>query len=430
MQPCLPPVPRLARVFAGVAAALLCAASMGSGVVFAHGQTVLCVNPHGNGCYQSIQQAVDQAPAGARINVAAGTYAEHVTITKSLTLHGAGTNSIIDATGEGNGIYVLGEAASGTAISGFTVEHANLEGILIQNTAYVVVSDNVVRENDQAWQPPTEDNPEPSCPGAMPFEQIDCGEGLHLLGVSYSTVARNVVENNVGGILLTDETRSTHDNLITRNVVRDNKVDCGITLPSHPAGFDGDVPLPGYGIYHNTVSYNLSTGNGGAGVGIFTPTPGTKAYDNLVLDNVLTNNGLPGVALHSHTFGQNLNGNQIIGNFISGNAGDSDAGVSGPTGIIIFSDAQGDAAPITGMTIKDNTVTGEAIDVWVGSTAMNLALHHNNLLDNGAIGVQNTGDGMVDATQNYWSCSGGPGAPGCSTVEGNVSFTPWLTHRV
>ncbi|HEU5441595.1 MAG TPA: hypothetical protein VFU88_20090 [Ktedonobacterales bacterium] len=64
------------------------------------------------------------------------------------------------------------------------------------------------------------------------------------------------------------------------------------------------------------------------------------------------------------------------------------------------------------------------------SIAWSLALHHNNLLGDGAIGVQNAGGGVVDATRNYWGCSGGPGAPGCSTVQGTVDFTPWLTHRV
>jgi parallel beta helix pectate lyase-like protein len=421
----LPSLQRRFLAFAGVVAAILCAVSVGTGVASADGQPVLCVNPHGHGCYQSIQQAVDDAPSGARINVAAGTYAEQVTIKKTLTLHGAGKNSIIDATGRSHGIYVDGLDARGTVISGFTVENATLEGILIQDTRQVLVRGNTVSHNDRGRQP------DGTCPGALPFDQDDCGEAVHLLGVAWSTVARNVVGNNVGGILLTDETGPTHDNLITGNVVRDNKLDCGITLPSHPSGFDPNGnPLPGNGVYHNTVSYNLSTGNGGAGVGIFTPTPGTKAYDNLVLGNVLTHNGLPGVALHSHAFGQNLNGNKIIGNFVSGNAADGDAGTSGPTGIIIFSDANGNAAPITGMTIRDNTVTDEAIDVWIGTTTMNLALHHNNLLGNGAIGVQNAGGGVVDATRNYWGCSGGPGAPGCSTVQGTVDFTPWLTHRV
>jgi len=315
---------RWSLTFAGVVAAILCAASLGGGVASAHGQAVLCVNPHGNGCYQSIQAAVDHAPPGARINVAAGTYSEQVTITKSLTLHGAGSNSVVNATGQSHGFFVDGIGARGTVISGFTVKNATLEGILIRNTKQVVVSGNVVSHNDGGRQP------DGTCPGALPFDQDDCGEAIHLLGVAWSTISHNVVANNVGGILLTDETGPTHDNLITHNVVRDNKLDCGITLPSHPSGFD----------------------------------------------------------------------------------------------------ANGNAAPITGMTIKFNTVTNEAIDVWVGSTAMNLALHDNNLLGKSAIGVQNAGGGTVDATQNYWGCPGGPGAAGCSTVQGTVTFVPFLKHPV
>ena len=410
--------------FAGVMAAVLGSAAIGDGAVSAHAASVLCVNPHGHGCYQSIQAAVNHAPSGARINVAAGVYAEQVTITKSLTLHGAGVTAIINAAGRSHGMYVHGLSARGTVISGFTVEGATLEGILIQDTKQVVVSGNEVRHNDRGRLS------DGTCPGALPFDQDDCGEAVHLLGVSWSTVSHNVVENNVGGILLTDETGPTHDNLITRNVVRNNTLDCGITLPSHPSGFGpGGVPLPGNGVYHNTVSYNVSTGNGGAGVGIFTPTPGTKAYDNLVLGNTLTHNGLPGVALHSHAVGQNLNGNRIIGNWISGNAADGDAGTSGPTGIIIFSDIQGGAAPITGMTITQNTVTGEAIDVWIGDTAMSLELRQNNLLGAGAIGLQHVGGGVIHAARNFWGCAGGPGATGCSTVVGTATVTPWLTRR-
>ena len=411
--------------FAGVMAVVLGSVALGGGTVAAHAMTVLCVNPHGSGCYHSIQAAVNNAPAGARINVAAGIYYEQVTITKSLTLHGASQTAIINAAGRQHGIYIDGAAARGTVISGFTVEKATLEGILIQDTKQVVVSGNAVRLNDRGRQS------NGTCPGALPFDQDDCGEAVHLLGVAWSTVSHNVVENNVGGILLTDETGPTHDNLITGNVVRNNTLDCGITLPSHPSGFGpGGVPLPGHGVYHNTVSYNVSTGNGGAGVGIFTPTPGTKSYDNLVLGNTLTHNGLPGVALHSHAVGQNLNGNRIIGNWISGNAADSDAGTSGPTGIIIFSDASGGAAPITGMTITENTVTGEAIDVWIGNTAMNLTVRQNNLLGSSAIGVQHVGGGVINATRNFWGCADGPGKAGCSTVDGAVTFTPWLTRRV
>ncbi len=412
-------------VVAGVVAALFACGTFSSGAAFAATPTVLCVTPSGPSCYHSIEAAVMHAPPGARINVADGTYAGQVTITEMLTIHGSGSETIINAAGQSHGIYIDGAAAAGTVVEGFTVKNANLEGILVQDTSGVTVRNTVVRNNDNAWTPPTTPSGMASCPGALPFNQDDCGEGLHLLGVADSHISHNIVENNVGGLLLTDETGPTHDNLISGNIVRNNTRDCGITLPSHPslANFSS-----AFGVYHNTVVGNLSTGNGGAGVGIFAPTPGTMAYENLVLDNTLTNNGLPGVALHSHAPGQDLNGNVIIGNQISGNA--ADAPGTGPTGIVVFSDASAGAAPITGMTISNNTIRNEAIDVLIGTSTMNLALHNNNLLGKGMVGVLNAGTGTIDATLNYWGCAGGPGASGCSTVQGTVTYAPWLKQAV
>jgi hypothetical protein len=39
--------------------------------------------------------------------------------------------------------------------------------------------------------------------------------------------------------------------------------------------------------------------------------------------------------------------------------------------------------------------------------------------------------GTIDATQNFWGCTGGPSAGGrCSTVSGtNILFTPWNTQN-
>ena len=404
--------------------------------VAAEHRSTLCVNMGGtHGCYPAIQAAVNAAPPGATISVAAGTYKESVLIQKPVRLQGAGAATVVDAAGQPNGIVVRNVTAPAhprlpvAVVSGFTVQNAKLEGILVENSSHVLVANNIVRFNDKNR---TVTGPGPFdviCPGAMPFDQDDCGEALHLRGVAFSTVAGNIVERNVGGILLTDETAANHDNLVTHNIVRDNTEDCGITLPSHPSsvspGPNGPVFGPGHGVYRNTVSYNLSTRNGGAGAGIFAPTPGTAAYDNLVIGNVLTNNGLPGVALHSHAFGQNLNGNTITRNTISGNAADDDAGTAGPTGIVIFSDAKGNAAPIVGTTITHNRISNEAIGVWVGTTATSLAMHHNDLAGT-TVGVQNAGTGVVNARINYWGCTTGPGTPGCAAVIGNVLYAPWL----
>jgi len=401
-------------------------------VAASHDDHDLCVSQKGHDdCFRSIQAAVDHAAASARIEVASGTYSEMVTITKPVSLVTEHGHAVIDATGHSQAVVIIGESASGTVVSGFTVQNALREGILAQNTSHIRIADNTVQHNDQGWIAPVNGASMATCPGANPFDQDDCGEGLHLNGVAQSVIDGNTVQRNVGGILLTDEAAATHDNLVTHNTVRDNDRDCGITLPSHPAGFGpGGVPLPGNGVYHNTISDNLSTRNGGAGVGAFTPTPGTASYDNLIIGNTLTDNGLPGVALHSHAVGQNLNGNNIIGNTIAGNAADDDAATGAPTGIVIFADNAGGAAPITGMTINNNTVSREAIDVWIGNVAENLSLHQNNLLGSNSLGIKHVGGGVIDATRNYWGCPGGPGAPGCSTVQGTVTFVPWLTHRV
>lgn len=75
-----------------------------------------------------------------------------------------------------------------------------------------------------------------TCPGIPAFETaegFDCGEGIHLSGVEHSTVANNYVVKNAGGILLSDDTRTTHHILVSGNTVLENAFDCGITLASH-----------------------------------------------------------------------------------------------------------------------------------------------------------------------------------------------------
>ena len=100
----------------------------------------------------------------------------------------------------------------------------------------------------------------------------DCGEGLHLASVTWSWLVGNVVENNVGGILITDEFGPSAHNVISHNIARNNRLDCGITLPSHNALAVSD-PTKG-GVYDNLVIHNLSEGNGGAGSACSPPSPG------------------------------------------------------------------------------------------------------------------------------------------------------------
>jgi hypothetical protein len=407
-------------------AAALVAASLGPAAA-----ATLCVNPGKHGCFVKIGAAVAAAKAGDTIQVAPGTYVEgDIVIGKSLSLIGADrASTVINATGKANGIYIDGLDHAGlaeVAVTGFTVENAKFEGILVTNASAVTISANRVANNDLALNPAIA-----VCPGQPPFETnegFDCGEGVHLSGVDHSIVSGNLVEGNSGGILLSDDTGATHDNFVTGNTVRNNPFDCGITMASH--ALFKPAPLSIRGVDDNTISGNQSSGNGlgvkgaGAGVGLFVAGSGLETAGNVVIGNRLTGNGLPGVAFHLHTAmkGQNLDDNLIAGNEIAGNGADTaDAATPGPTGINVFG-----ATAIAGTVITGNTITSEQIDIAANNAGI-VDAHLNNLLGT-KTGVDNLGKGKVDATLNWWGCAGGPGAAGCSKIAGKaVTFIPFLT---
>ena len=387
----------------------------------------LCVNPGGTGgCYATINAAVAAANTGDIIRVQPGTYKEDVVIGKPVALVGAGNAStVIDAAGLANGVYIDGLDNPGlynVRVSGFTIKNAKFEGILMTNVSDAGSFNNKVMNNNLAL-----DLTAFNCPGLPAFETSeseDCGEGIHLIGADHSVILNNTVQGNAGGILLSDETGVTHDNLISGNTVSNNNYDCGITMASHPPAF-GAAP---YGITHNTIYNNVSTHNGtkvpgaGAGIGIFTFLPGGTVSGNVVIGNQITNNGLPGVAFHAHGTGEDLNDNMIVANQISGNGADTeDAATPGTTGVNVFG-----LSAITGTIVVQNTIDGEADDV-VLNTPAEAQVNFNDFLD-AQYGVDNIGTGTANASQNWWGCSGGPSAAGCALAGGpGVQFVPWLT---
>ncbi len=411
--------------------AMLVAATF-TALIFAHtvAAATECVRPSGaGGCYSTISAAVAAASPSDTIQVFHGTYHEDVIVGIPLSLLGENSaNTIIDATGLSNGVYIDGldnPGLTNVVVAGFTVQNANFEGILATNASLITIQGNVATGNDKSLIPTT-----PACPGIPTWEtaeSFDCGEGIHLSGIDHATVANNLVQNNAGGILLSDDTGATHDNNLTGNIAQNNPYDCGFVMASHPPAFGG-APA---GVYNNTLSGNQSANNGlgiagaGAGIGIFTFVPGGTVSGNILMNNRLLNNGLPGVAMHAHGPDENLNNNQIIGNYISGNGADTeDALTPGPTGINVYG-----ASPITGTVISQNVIKSEAVDVAMNTPA-EVDLHQNNL-NGGGFGVDNLGSGTVNATSNWWGCAHGPGAPGCSTVgslvDGSVTTVPALS---
>jgi hypothetical protein len=391
----------------------------------------LCVDAAGkHGCFVTIKAAVTAAARNDTIEVHDGIYKESVVIGKPVSLMaGDARKVVIEAMGLPNGIYIDGidnADLSHILITGFTIRNANFEGILVTNASSVTIQGNHVENNDKSLKI----GPPPSCSGIPSFETsegLDCGEAIHLSGVHHSIVANNIVENNAGGMLLSDDTGATHDNLISGNVVRNNPFDCGITLASHPPAKLTGASNP-LGVFRNTISENESSTNGlanagGAGVGIFASVPGAQTYGNVVAHNRLTGNGLPGVAMHSHTPDQNLADNVIVGNFVSGNAKDvGDAATGGAAGINVFG-----VSTITGTIIAKNVITNEAIAVAINTPGA-VDMHLNDINGIG-VGIDDGGTGKVDATDNWWGCPGGPGTANCANVNVGppaVVFSPSL----
>jgi len=408
----------------------------------------LCVNNSGsNGCYSTIQAAVTAAANHDTIQVAAGTYKEAVTVNKPLSLIGAGAGkTIIDATNFPNGILLDGYNNAGlndVIVSGFTVKNALYEGVLILNTVDAVIRNNAIIHNDLS---PHQFGSGPACPGQPAYETDesgDCGGGLHLMGAVGAVVSGNVINGNADGVLISDETAMSRDNLVTNNIVNDNPEECGIVLASHPPV--GSTPpnfAPHFGIVHNTISENVVSHNGakvgGAGAGVFSDGAGQgRVAHNVFMRNQLTGNGIPGFALHTHVgpaFGlpaDDMSGNMIIGNFIAGNGADGDdTATPGTAGININSGGGG--SPVYATIISGNVIRNEDIAVAVNTPA-EVDVHLNDFL-NGKIGVANVCafDGaqctsFIDATENYWGCAAGPNASGCASVSGTrIRFNPWL----
>jgi parallel beta-helix repeat protein len=418
----------------------------------------LCVNPSGShGCFSKIQDAVNHASANDVINVARGTYSEEVDIGLPVSIIGAGANaSVIDATSLSHGIFVDGFDNPGlndVTITGFTVQNALFEGILVVNASDVTIRDNTIANNDAS--PGLQfTGALTGCPG-QPGDGIyetdetgDCGGAIHLVGTANSIVSGNLVTGNADGILISDETAESHDNLIAHNTIKDNPLECGIVLASHPPAGQTTPPFaPHNGVDHNTVFENVSENNGvqigGAGAGMFSDGAGQgRVSGNTIIGNTLIGNGLGGVALHTHVgpaFGlpaDDMSGNKIIGNTIARNLADLfDTATPGPVGININSGGGG--SPVIGTVISGNIIRDEDIDIAINTPA-EVDIHLNDLRgrkigagDVCALDGATICTGSIDATQNYWGCPAGPGGHGCSTASGsNVRFDPWLKNPI
>ncbi len=413
-----------ALVMGGVMALTIGTAAAAPGVHDQGAQPTLYVSPTGSAgkgdrsCasarYNTIQGAVDAAAPGAMVVVCAGVYHEQVVVQKPLSL--VGRAATIDEAGVTPTFVVpppVGPlpifaavviVSSRVSFSGFVVRDALGEGILAATippnrpTSDISIHNNQVVNNDLGGGvPPASTYFECQAAGQVPG---DCGEGVHFIGVANSAIGHNFISGNSGGILLTDETGPTHDNLIQGNTVTENQSDCGITVPGHnPDALNAaGQPQPSVaGVYRNAILGNVITDNGhlgeGAGVLFANASGGTASYDNLVEGNFIAGNQLAGVTLHAHLLdptmdpnaskGEDLNGNVIVrnvigtnmvpGQFVQGDNLDGVVTVTETTGILVW------AGPVrVQVTIAHNRISDDHFGIWMGTRKNLDADRHDN----------------------------------------------------
>jgi nitrous oxidase accessory protein NosD len=392
----------LATSALGVAVPASAAAHAGSG---RHGEqgsrpATLWAAPAGSGrlCERarpcSLDEAVAQALAGDTVIALPGVYHGGVLISKRLTL--AGEHAVIDAASapNGNGVQITGPGGDGSTVEGFVIEQAEFEGILVgtppvaptstdgaPSTSGTPVSDvtiagNVLVDNGTGFGTDAgQCFSTPDAPG-------DCGETIHLVSVTRSTVEDNVVRDDVGGILLTDEFGPTADNVIRGNRVIGNTRDCGITLAGHSSDAVNPAtlqPTGEAGVFDNLIDGNVVDGNGvegqGAGVLLGGGAPDSGVYDNAVIGNTAEGNGLAGVAIHQH-FAGDLDGNVIEANHLSDDNVDGDDDFvpadTQTTGILVASGplpgpslpASEQPGTIAGTVISGNGISDVSVGIW------------------------------------------------------------------
>ncbi|GAB3690745.1 hypothetical protein GCM10027592_08220 [Spirosoma flavus] len=224
-----------------------------------------------NQSYSTIQSAVDAANSGDVIQLAEATFAEHVNVTKPLTITGVSqTGSIIDGTGlgAGNG-FTLSDNVAGINIQNLTIKNqagspnGSGNGIRGQTNNNLTISGVISASN------------------AVHGIILETSGTLTNVSVTNSTLASNGIGNGGRGFIIFNNLKQNIT--VTNNYVVNN----GLTGIDINEGTATGVTITG-----NTLS-----GNGDAGLSLLGALASGGA--NLVSGNTISNNGRYGMEVKS-----------------------------------------------------------------------------------------------------------------------------------
>lgn len=184
-----------------------------------------------------------------------------------------------------------------------------------------------------------------------------------------------------------------------------NNVVTGTTKQAAILLYEGDlVEITVSGNVIDNCAYGIAVG-GGSSFSISGCT---------ISDNTIT--GSTGGDWGAMPFSGEISDITISGNEISDN--------EGMNGILLG------AGTYENIVVEKNTVSNNLNGVQIKKAGFtNLAINHNNIVDNTEYGIDNLTAVEVDATNNWWGDASGPSGKGPGTgdaVSDNVLYKPWL----
>ncbi|MDH5788138.1 MAG: right-handed parallel beta-helix repeat-containing protein, partial [Candidatus Bathyarchaeota archaeon] len=223
--------------------------------------------------YEKIQWAIGNATSGDTILILNGTYYEHLSVDKSLTLIGESKeNTIIDGNGENRTVIEI--IANNVVISGFTVQNTSQAA----GTSYAGIR--------------------VSGSGCNVTNNIVSGTKVGIFVTSQKNQIReNVARNNGHGIALHSASEVTMEG----NNASANTVGISLALSSNNMIVENSAvnsSIGGHGIilstgsFNNTIFSNYLAGNY-HGMWL------SDSYENLIMNNTITKNELLGIELAS-----------------------------------------------------------------------------------------------------------------------------------
>ena len=340
-----------------------------------------------NCAVQTVGKGIALADSGGTVQVAAGTYAESVTISKPLTLNGAQAG--VDARTRSGSESVLGTVSitsSGVIVDGFTFEGSRVQA----NGATSNILSGVVIENDI-------------------FDGYS-SVGLPTYDAGNILIQQNLFENAQSASEAIQIKASADQGGCDGSQVLNNAFEAA----TNNGGADVNLSCTGSNSSSVTVANNTTSGNTGGSsfVGFSGVVDGISVTDN--------SGSTTGSSIF---FFGNVTGTALVDGNSFSSGGSSVISIHG-------GDITSDTTNTGVFTITGNRMSANVRGIYISASALTapaqVLAHYNEFVGNSTAGIENASSVAIDAANNWWGCNSGPNTTGCDTTTGAVTSDPWL----